>query len=342
MSTETRVKETEYVTILRQKLGEFMLTMLELHQRGVANMKCTVGVDCIKSLIDATRYEGEKGKAQGHTGFVFNKGPEHEQFYTNMTTKLEKNSLTKDDYDLLKLFIVYIIDTQKYNSEIEIRLLNVLLHNNGFPCRFVIKTIYKNQNTSNVHNQNYLDNPLLYEMHMKIGDVSGNNTNAPNHYTVEISEDLQNKLKENLNYTVTDGKIQIATDGDCFYTAVAVWCKIYGITKEHLNSLTYNVPFGFSEKHFKMNLKVPNKTEQTPIPEPIEFPKDNVENDINKFKTDALIIAQNMKNKIQNTNINPNFGDLQDITESKEYINKINNDPTHCNKYKGNKGLENN
>ena len=119
MSTETRVKETEYVTILRQKLGEFMLTMLELHQRGVANMKCTVGVDCIKSLIDATRYEGEKGKAQGHTGFVFNKGPEHEQFYTNMTTKLEKNSLTKDDYDLLKLFIVYIIDTQKYNSEIE-------------------------------------------------------------------------------------------------------------------------------------------------------------------------------------------------------------------------------
>jgi hypothetical protein len=333
MSTETRVTETEYVKILRQKLGEFMLTMIDLHQRGVRIMKCTFDQDCIRSLIDAIKDEG-KGKAQGHIGNVFNKGNEHEQFYTNMTTRLENNSLTKDDYDLLKRFIILIINSNKFNSQIEIRLLNVLLHNNGFPCRFVIKTIYKTKNASNVYNRNYLDNPLLYEMHMKLGDVSGNNTNAPNHYTVEISEDLQNKLTKSSNYTVTDGKIQIETDGDCFYTAVAVWCKIYGITKEHLNSLTYNVPFDFSEEHFKMNLKVPSLIEDIPIPEPIEFPTN-----LEFIKKDAFKIAQNMKNKIQNTDFNPTFEEKiidENHTEYKNYDGLKKDNGTHCNKYKGN------
>jgi len=179
---------------------------------------------------------------------------------------------------------------------------------------------------------------------MTMGDIDGNKGNKDNtgkvilnHYTVDIPDDTNNKLGEKPNqYTINNNKIQIADDGDCFYTAVAVWCKIYGITEEHLNSITYNVPFDFSEDHFKKNLKVPESTEQNKIPEPIEFPTN-----LTFIKTDALIIAQNMKNKITGKDFNPTFEEKtidENHTEYKEYVqNGITKDNgTHCNKYKGN------
>lgn len=334
-TSQPRVTETEYVQILRQKLGEFMLTMIDLHQRGVRIMKCTFNQDCINSLIDAIKLEGEN-KAEGHIGHRFNKGNkngnEHTE-YKNMTTRLNNNTLTEEDYNLLKQFIVLIINSKKFNSPIEERLLNVLLYNNGFPCAFSIKN-YTDQINPETYNDNSND---LYKMHMILGDITGMITSNPNHYTVDIPENLQTKLGGKLwNYEVRDKKIQIAPDGDCFFTAVAVWCKIYGITEEHLNSITYNVPFDFSREHFESNLKVPTSTKENPIPKPIELPT---------FKTDALKIASNMKNKIQNEAFRPEFGEPQEIINSSEYKDYDTNgmtkdNGTHCNKYKGNRTQE--
>ena len=340
-TSQPRVTETEYVKILRQKLGEFMLTMIDLHKRGIKNSACVGEEDCIVTLIDALKEEGEAERSPIKTHFK-NKS------YESINQRLNTHTLVKEDYNLFKQFIVYIIniDTKKYNSEIEQRLLNVLLYNNGFPCRFLTK---RNFNNSVDEYNKYLDNTLLYEMYMIIADISGNQSVNQkekvihNHYTVEIPDGLQQKLEGKLGtYSVNNEKIQIAGDGDCFYTAVAVWCKIYGITEDHLNSLTINVPFDFSEEHFKRNLKVPTPTDANPIPKPIKFPKENAKNDINeylKFKTDALIIAQNMKKKITQDDFKPTFENEKNITESKEYeeydgFTKDNG--THCNKYKGN------
>jgi hypothetical protein len=334
--SENKYTEPDYVKILRQKLGEFMLTMLDLHQRGVANMKCTFKVDCIESLITALETvdeEKDKNKNDDDTSeYKYFEGThtkqERIQYYKGMRDNL--STLKPENYNVLKKFVRDIINTQKYHSPIEERLLNVLLVNNGFPCYFSIKNYTDKQPT--IYEENTAS---LYKMHMIIGNISGATTNSPNHFTVEISGDLQNKLRGKLrHYIVNYGKIQIAPDGNCFYTAVAVWCKIYGITEEHLNSITYNVPFDFSKEHFESNLKVPESTTENPIPKPIELPT---------FKTDALKIASNMKNKIQNEAFRPEFGEPQEIINSSEYkdydTNGITKDNgTHCNKYKGNKG----
>ena len=337
--SENKYTEHDYVNILRRKLGEFMLTMIDLHQRGIKNSACVGEGDCIVSLIEALK---DEGNAEGHIGYVFNKGNEHEQFYTNMTRRLYGGTLTKDDYGLLKQFVNLIITSNKYNSESEVRLLNVLLFNNGFPCTFLIKQ------KSQEEGIRYTEFDSLYKMYFILGDNSGKiSSDTKNHYTIEIPDEFNRLLIEQKGYTIADNKIQISPDGNCFYTAVAVWCKIYGIKEDHLNSLTYNVPFDFSEEHVQKNLKVPIQTNANTIPEPIEFPKDNaenVENDINKFKTDALTIANNMINKITQEDFKPTFGeDLKEIKESQEYkdydgLNKDNG--THCNKYKGNKDQE--
>jgi hypothetical protein len=351
--TTDGITETKYVKILRQKLGEFMLTMIDLHQRGVKHNSCVGEQDCIESLIDAIELEGEN-KSKGHIGHQFNKGQDHMFFYKRM--KRSVDNLTKEQYDLLKQFTILIINSEKYNSTIEERLLNVLLVNNGFPCQFMVYRYDTNPELINTTNQ-------LYKMYMINGDSYGLHLKSngqgvkPNHYTVKIPEELlKTKYDE---YTVVkkiqtnyknrnDKQIQIKGDGNCFYTAVAVWCKIYGITEEHLNSITYNVPFGFSEEHSKSNLKVPNPTDDNSIPKPIELPKDG--NDTYGFKkfieTDAPTIAQNMINKIKETTFKPQFnGENKTITESKEYKDYtetegkgVNKDTkTHCNKYKGNK-----
>jgi hypothetical protein len=100
---------------------------------------------------------------------------------------------------------------------------------------------------------------------------------------------------------------------------------------EYLKNMTYNIPFTFSEEHFQKNLKVPNPTEDNPIPKPIPIP--------NNIET-LVGIANSMLEKVKT--LTPTFGDSQDITDSDEYKNYLENgvtkdNGTHCNKYKGNK-----
>ena len=307
----------DYVKILRQKLGEFMLTMLDLHQRGI---KYDV---IMPTFITALEVEAKV------------KFPE-------MISRHETDNLTREDYNSLKQFIIKIITTQKFNSEIEANLLCVLLFNNGFPCRFITNNIQQTGKPS--------ENPEpkdfeyeFYEFKMIFGN-DADETKNPNHYTVHVPEELREKLGGKLlNYEVEDEKIQIAGDGDCFYTAVAVWCKIYGITINHLNSITYNVPFEFSKEHFESNMKVrlSEKTDSNPFPEPLPPPLE--------FRSKAIEIAKNMIGKLvpkgeeNNKLVSPIFEDEKlDIINSEDYKaylqdGVIKNEGTHCNKYKGNK-----
>lgn len=319
----------EYVKILRQKLGEFMLTMLDLHQRGI---KLLCGLeDCIESLIDELAAEG-KNKPDDHVGHPFNKISEHVTFYSNM--KLRAYALNAEDYALLKQFVNLIITSKKYSSESEVRLLNVLLFNNGFPYTFSIKQKGQEEGMS------YTEFDSLYKikMYFILGDNSGNiSSDTKNHYTIEIPDEFKERLlKDNIvqqaGYAIVDNKIQISPDGNCFYTAVGVWCKIYGIKEEHLKSITYNVPFEFSKEHFESNMKVrlSKKTDSNPFPKPISLP--NSQDDLKK-------IAENMIEQVKK--LAPNFGEFQNITGSKEYKDYktkgvIKDNETHCNKYKGN------
>jgi hypothetical protein len=303
-----------YVNIMRQKIGEFMLIRGDLERRGTIS---GVGLD---NMIDKTVvvYQNKTNKE-----------------IAEFTIKNKSNNSTGD-----------------WADDLQISPLSTLLFNNGFPCQIIVKTLTKPESIS--------DNQLLeagvlgdvvYKMPVVYAGAKGEpvDTGTQDHYTfiiptdmkdkINIPENLQNLLTDDMEETsVTDGMVKYQTEGDghCFYRAVANWCIIYGITTDHLKNMTYNVPFEFSEEHFKRNLKVPNQTQQIPIPKPIEFPTN-----LEFIKKDALIIAQNMKNKITQEDFNPTFGDLQTIdethTEYKNYDGLKKDNGTHCNKYKGNK-----
>lgn len=239
--------------------------------------------------------------------------------------------------------------TNNWGDFPEAKYLAILLYNNGYPVQIIAKTgetIHKFP-SDQVYNYN-----LTYKMYIVHTDAAGGEVeaNKRNHFTLAIPDSLKANVSNKISLnTIGDGekavignvemtKYEIPGDGHCFYTSIATWCMLYGL-EEHLENLSYNVPFEFNEAAHKQNLKVDlnGYTDgNDKIPEPMKLPVD--------FKTDALKIAENIIGKVKI--IEPNFGEpeeLQDITKSQEYIEyikKITNDPKHCNKYKGNKEQE--
>ena len=317
--TALKTLQDPYVDIMRQKIGEFMLIHNDLEEtRGVT--------------FDPT----------------FNK-------VINVSDPPTSNRTSIKDMAVNIIQSKTNKSTSEHADHHSIVLLHALLFNNGFPCQIIIEEL-KNQNTTTTY-IDYIDtgnDARIYQMYVLLAGANGEAVDSPNHYTfsipsnmiIIIPKELSNLLKEittsteNKNTTGDMKKYNTLTDGHCFYRAIANWCIIYGITVDHLKNMTYNIPFTPSKEHFQQNLKVPTSTTGS-IPKPIEFPKSNTPDTYGffQFKTDALTIAQNMKNKIQN-NFNPTFEEKtidENHTEYKEYLEKINDDSTHCNKYKGNK-----
>jgi hypothetical protein len=312
--------QNPYVGILRQKIGEFMLIHNDLEEKRGIKLEST-----LNEVINI-------GDARGLKTSI-------KDIATKIITQKADTS------------------TGDWANETHIALLSALLCNNGFPCQIIIKRL----TTDNATEQKYPSQEnvnFTYKMPMVFAGAEGEETVTHNHYTFIIPTDMKEKITipENLKKLLTDDmeetklvtegmtKYKTSTDGHCFYRAVANWCIIYGITTDHLKNMTYNIPFTFSEEHYNTNLKVPKSSED--IPKPIEFPKDGNDDTYGFFKfikTDALKIAQNMKNKIQHTDFNPTFEDtFENITDSQEYkyyeTNGMTKDNgTHCNKYTGNK-----
>jgi len=299
--------QNPYVDIMRQKIGEFMLIRDDLERRGT-----TSGTGLSAIIDDIDKVYNEKDNKQIAEFIITNKS---------------SNS------------------TDEWADHFQISLLSTLLYNNGFPCQIIVKTLKNKPQSDMLSPDDGKLGDVVYKMPVVYAGARGEPVEKQKqliHYTfiiptdmkINIPENLKNLLTNDMEETsVTDGMVKYQTEGDghCFYRAVANWFIIYGITTDHLKNMTYNVPFDFSEEHFKQNLKVPNPTDANSIPEPISLPNSD----------DFKKIAENMKNKIQNTYFNPTFEDkFKNIKESKEYENydglKKDNG-THCNKYKGNK-----
>lgn len=263
---------------------------------------------------------------------------------------LDIEVLSNDNFGIIpnKEYIKNIIQagthehTNNWGDFAEAKYLAILLYNNGYPVQIIAKTsetIHKFP-SDEVSNYN-----ATYKMYIVHTNVSGEEVeiNKLNHFTLAIPESLKAKLSRDINLTIINDnktfiedvemtKYEIPGDGHCFYTSIATWCILYGLGG-HLEDLSYNVPFEFDEAAHKQNLKVNLNgyiDGNDKIPEPMISPKD--------FKTDALKIAENMIEKVKK--LTPTIEKLQDITTSKEYkeyVEKINADQTHCNKYKGNK-----
>lgn len=233
----------------------------------------------------------------------------------------------------------------------EINYLSVLLYNNGYPVQIIAEIGNTNPQYFPENTYFYSEN-ALYKMYIVYTDASGGESGTRNHYTIAIPENLKELLeKSQLKLTEVTGnsitkigeleltKYNIPGDGHCFYTAIATWCVLYGLAN-HLENLSYNIPFEYDKDSHNKNLKVmPSSDESIPIPKPIEMPN---------FRGEAVKIAKNMINKIKpaegegegKAKVSPTFDEEKDITDSDEYkayLTKITNDELHCNKYKGNR-----
>lgn len=300
MSAEPTLEEkmTEYQKVLRKKIGEFMLVINDLLERNV-NAHPTLGN--VRRLEEITQIISAGNKTS----------------------------------------------TSTWAGDPEISLLMTLLYNNGYPFQLhntIAQSVAQGQTPSGTvkyPEDKYFDREALYKSYIIFGNLQGDSTTNPNHYTMELPFNLIHKIDLPVGVTEIGGtdssaKIQIPGDGHCFYKAFSIWCMTYGVTIEHLENISYNVPFQFDEVAHKQNFKV-DLTDYTDasvekIPNPMPIP--------DKFE-DLVDIANSMLKKVKT--LEPNFGDFQDITESDEYKDYVQNgiskdDGTHCNKYKGNKG----
>ena len=285
---------TDYQKVLRKKIGEFMLVINDLLERDVEahpTLKYVRKLENIKELISAGNKE----------------------------------------------------TTSEWAEDPEIATLMILLYNNGYPFQLynrIAQTVQGGQTSSGTQtypeDDKFNNGNALYKSYIIFGDLKGDSTTNPNHYTVELQYNLFDKIDkpvgmEQLTDNDNSVKIKVPGDGHCFYKSFAIWCMAYGVTIDHLENLSYNVPFEFDkaahEQNFKVDLKGYTDELNVKIPKPISLPNlDNFEE-----------IAKKMIEKVKN--LEPKFGDFQDITGSEEYKNYngfIKDDRTHCNKYKGN------
>lgn len=308
--------QNPYVDTMRKKIGEFMLIHNDLEEKRGVTLEPQYN-DIINIDI-----EGE------------------ENVYSGKSIKeIAVNTIQNKATDSTK-------DTKDWADEFHISSLATLLYNNGFPCQIIINRLTKKQEQIEKSVRKFPETgDFAYKMPMVFAGASGESVDKKhNHYTfiiptdmnkIKIPDELNNLLEEETTENI-DGikKYKTSGDGHCFYRAIANWCIIYGITKDHLENMTYNVPFKLSEEHFLNNLKVPNTTDAIPKPIPVPIP-----NDIERIAG----IAELMLNKVKN--LEPKFGEPKDITDSDEYKNYLENgvtkdNGTHCNKYKGNKKAE--
>lgn len=303
--TQLELKMTSYQKVLRKKIGEFMLIINDLITRNV------------KVFLNAYDFKDK-------------------QSIINTITSGENKS------------------TDNWTGDKEIRTLMKLLYNNGYPFQLhnylaqEVKEGKKPPGTYKYPEDNFFDGDVLYKSYVILGDLKGDAAIKPNHYTMELPNELMgvanfpNGLTQ-IGNGVTSVKIKVPGDGHCFYKAFSIWCMTYGVTEDHLKNLSYNVPFEFDKATHMQNFKV-DKTgyiKGKPFPKPLSPPTE--------FQNTAVEIAKKMINKIKpgaedgaedGAAVSPMFDEEKDITESEEYkayLEKIKDDDSHCNKYKGNK-----
>lgn len=306
MATEQptlKQKMTAYQKVLRTKIGEFMLVINDLLKRKVEAHPTLYRVRPFQDIEGIIRAKDKK-------------------------------------------------TTSEWAQDPEIALLMTLLYNNGYPFQLhntIAQSVPQGQTQSGTvmyPEDLYFDREALYKSYIIFGDSQGGSTPKPNHYTMEFPYDLIEKItlpKGSKQIGTADGetsaKINVPGDGHCFYKAFSIWCMVYGVTIDHLENLSYNVPFQFDKaahkQNFKVNLKDYTYNAKTKIPKPMPIPNNNID--------DLIGISKLMLDKVKTLEtLKPQFGDYKDITESDEYKDYLENgvtkdNGTHCNKYKGNK-----
>ena len=175
--------------------------------------------------------------------------------------------------------------TDNWAGDPEIATLMILLYNNGYPFQLynhIAQTVQEGQTSSGTQTYPedvYFDREALYKSYIIFGNLEGESTQTPNHYTMDLPYDLIGKItlpegSEQIGTKDKDAsvKIKVPGDGHCFYKAFSIWCMTYGVTIVHLENLSYNVPFEFDVVAHKQNFKVDlTDGAEDKIPKPIFF-----------------------------------------------------------------------
>ena len=239
--------------------------------------------------------------------------------------------------------------TSDWAEDIEINTLCRLLYNNGYPFQMHNKIAQEEAATQIYPPNNYFDGDALYKSYFIFGDLQGEAEGNQNHYTLEFPNNLLGRadLPEKIDVIGGGGdtqKVKIPGDGHCFYRAMAVWCMIYGVTPQHLDNLSYNIPFDFNKDAHLRNFKVDttgyvsgtgNPTENK-IPKPIYL----IDNYFEEYTKKALDIARNFQSKMMDLGDSISYEETQIINSEAYKAYKrdgvTQNNGTHCKKYTGN------
>jgi hypothetical protein len=229
-------------------------------------------------------------------------------YLSNTEDGAQQVELSDNTYDKALDKINNNIKDGEYADEYQIKILATLLFNNGYPYVIHVKSIGSTNTTK------YPDNniALMYHMHLRFENK---------HYDVEVDVKINENIAPEIlkNYTIdANNIIKIFGDGSCFYRSIAVWCRFYGITADHLNSLNYNIPFEYDIDSFNKNLKVNvgKPSENIVAPISVDFHK----YDDSKIQTIATelknkLLADDLKQQVENN-------DDKNIIPTDEYIAK--------------------
>jgi hypothetical protein len=295
LRTENKKNEDILVEILRRKVTNFMKVIAHsVRQSNYKNQN-----DNLRNYLNNT----EDGAQQ-----VEELGELSDNTYDKALGKINQN-----------------LNNGEYADEYQIKILATLLFNNGYP--YIINVESTNSETTTTYPD--LNTVPIYNMHLRFSDVS-------KHYDVKIPTELHDELLIDIlnTYTTDENIINILGDGSCFYRSIAVWCRLYGITADHLNSLNYNIPFEYNIDSFNKNLKVKiaPKNPVDGISEPIRV-------DVHKYDIDKITnIANQLQNKLLSDTLKKQVTrmDNQHMMPTDEYAAKqldenLNNKNKSCN-----------
>jgi hypothetical protein len=303
MADKFKQSQDEYVKILREKLGEFMLVILDMTKRGVMAHKTLTAIKKKTDITNIITSDAKKDTDAWAEDIEIN----------TLSILLYNNGFPFQMHNK----IVSVSEDTAGNTQIYPP--NDYFHDDDalYKSYFIFGDLTGGSDGNANHYTLEFPNNLLGKTNLPEG--------------MESIESTENVNKQ---------KIKIEGDGHCFYRAMAVWCMIYGITQTHLELLSYDIPFDFDKDIHLRNFKVVTDdyvkgtgTEQNKIPQPGIIEEGDT---IIKETTEYVRL---LKDKLKDTS-GITFKE-RDITESDEYKYYLKhgvtkNEETHCFKYTGN------
>jgi len=300
--------QDKYVKILREKLGEFMLVILDMTNRGVKAHNTLTVIKKKEDITNIITSDVKKDTASWAEDIEIN--TLSRLLYNNgFPFQMHNTIATLSDGDAG--------NTQIYPS-------NDYFHDDDalYKSYFIFGDLTGGSDGNANHYTLEFPNNLL-----------GKTFNLPEGMeSIDSTEDVNKQ------------KIKIEGDGHCFYRAMAVWCMIYGVEPTHLELLSYDIPFDFDKDTHLRNFKVVTDdyvkgtgTEQNKIPKPSIIEEGDT---IIKETTEYVRLLKEQLKDVSGITF-----EERDITESDEYQYYLKhgvtkNEATHCFKYTGNTNHE--